>query len=109
MINNGFIYKYLLDLANKDDRGNVFSPSEFNRILEEANLSKYNIEYGKYQEDQDNTDAMAVFTVLDSPLTLTGGSTALPASYNHFINASYNDGTKDRQIDEVPTMEKNNR
>ncbi len=106
-MNNGFIYKYLLDLANKDARGNVITPTEINRIFPEVNIDKYNIEYSRYMTNQDSYDAMSPFLELNTSVALTTGSGSLPSDYSHYITSKHSGSTK--PLDEITVLERNNR
>lgn len=88
--------------AAKNQSGSPFSPDEFNIALPNAVQILFNKRYGLpeqyapgqeppmgWQKTQYVTDSEGTFLVVDYPLHLTNGMSALPANYVHKSSVKY--------------------
>lgn len=108
MIDNGFIFNFIKTITNKDDRGNAFSPKDFNLYLPKASLELYVTDYQKWESTQRVTDTLRRFISSD-PVTVTAGSGNLPDNYKHAISANLTENNNFREIDIVTKKEFNAR
>jgi len=104
MIDNGYIFDFIKTISNKDDRGNVFSPNDFNDYLPKANLELYIADYQKWELTQRITDTLRFFFESDT-ITFTSGAASIPTDYKHAISCRYDESGTDRNIDIVTKLE----
>lgn len=90
MILASYIYDTIQTLIRKDQKGNSFSITEFNRILPVVNLELYNFYTSHLEEGQDITEELKGFMTLKDPVTLTSGVGQLPA-YGRMLGVPYTD------------------
>lgn len=110
MISTASLYNLLLDTIRKDKRGKAVSVDEFNRMSEQVNQDLFSDYCAKFEEDIDNTDALAKFKTYNASigLALVGGEMvgALPSDYYRLIGKPRTIvGDVTRWVDVVTTLE----
>lgn len=85
---SSYIYDTIQVILRKDQKGNAFNISEFNKIAPVANFSLYNFYASKIEEDQDITEDLMGFMTLGEEISLTAGVGDLPA-YGRMLGKPY--------------------
>lgn len=103
------IYLFVQDLVNKNQNG-YLPPDEFNRLINQAQFSRFNELYGKpeqyagpnapfakmgYARTQELSEKLAPF-VVDDLIALVDGACAVPIDLEHAVSMSANDKTVKR-------------
>ena len=105
MTTNQSLYKSVLDILRKDERGEAVSVAEFNAILPVVSHEYFIQQYAKFQQTQKITDSLAPF-IKTATVTLTSGVGFLPVDYMHMIGSpTYLQTTTTRKIDVVSRLE----
>lgn len=105
MTTNQSLYKAVLDILRKDERGEAVSVAEFNAILPVVSHEYFIQQYAKFQQTQKITDSLAPF-IKTATVTLTSGVGFLPYDYMHLIGSpTYLQSTTTRKIDVVSRLE----
>ena len=84
MTTNQSLYKSVLDILRKDERGEAVSVAEFNALLPVVSHEYFAQQYQKFQQTQNITDSLAPF-ITTATVTLTAGAGSLPVDYLHLI------------------------
>jgi hypothetical protein len=85
---SSYVYDTIQTILRKDQKGNAFSISEFNRIAPIANFSLYNFYVANLEESQEVTEETKAFMTLNHEITLTSGVGSLPA-YGRMLGVPY--------------------
>lgn len=93
------VYLFVQDLINKNQNG-YLPPAEFNRLINQAQYSRFNELYGKpeqfaavnmpvakiaYARTQEISEKLSPF-IITSPLTFASGSVAVPSDLVHAVS-----------------------
>lgn len=85
MISCADVYNIVLDFVRKDRRGRSLDVDEFNRVAAFVNQKIWADNIKEFEDTANVTSAMAIFKVLNYPLTLVSGKSTLPSNYSRII------------------------
>lgn len=85
MISVEDVYNLLIDELRVDERGLSCGLDEYNRLIRVVNQEIYNDKVRKFEEDQDNIDALGSLKVHNYAIDLTTGVGTLPSDYARAI------------------------
>ena len=107
MISVSYLYDTIQTLIRKDQHGNSFNITEFNRIIKLVNYELYNTYASKVGESIENTEALKDFMRLEVSVTLTTGVGDLPSGYERMLGTPHSVGVVDTYspIDIVTSLE----
>lgn len=90
MIYVSSVYDTIQTLIRKDQKGNSFSITEFNRLIPIVNFELYNFYVANLEEGQEVTEELKAFMTLKATVSLTSGVGQLP-SYGRMLGVPYTD------------------
>lgn len=89
MIYSSYVYDTIQILIRKDQKGNSFNITEFNKVAKLVNYELYNSYSSRVEESSDITEALKSFMTMGEELTLTLGVEPLPATYERLLGKPY--------------------
>jgi len=89
MISVSYVYDTVQTIIRKDQKGNSFNISEFNRIIKLVNYELFNYYVSKLEVDKDTTEALKNFMNSEESISLTSGVGDLPADYKKLLGDPY--------------------
>ncbi len=102
------VYQTLLDITRKDARGLALNVEEFNSIAPIVNELLFAKYYSEFEENQENSETMSAFKVLNESVAVgAGGIASLPANYYKMVGQPHYidlDGIT-RYLDMVSSLE----
>jgi len=100
----------MLDVLRKDKRGRSVDVDEFNRLIVLVNQKIWNKVVKDFESNMSSTSDMAMFKILNEPITMTSGVGVLPADYSRIIgepraNEVIDTTTYTRRVDVISSIE----
>ncbi len=106
MISVSYVYDTIQTLIRKDQKGNSFNISEFNRVGKLINYELYNIYAPDIGESTEVNEALKDLKVMGAPIALTSGKGDLPDGYERIIGKPYTiSGSTFVAVDEITELE----
>jgi len=107
MISVSYVYDTIQTLIRKDQKGNSFSISEFNRLAKAVNYELYNFFADKVGESSKYREAVKNFITLQEAISLTSGVGDIPTDYGRLLGQPYLvSGSDVIPVDEMEETEK---
>ena len=106
MILVSYVYDTIQTLIRKDQKGNTFNLSEFNRVAKLINYELYNIFAPDIGKSTEVNEALKDLKIMGSAISLTTGAGNLPAGYERIIGKPYTiSGSTFAEVDEITELE----
>lgn len=96
-----YFYNLYVNIANKDNRGDVLSIDEFNNLVAQSNKDYQNELLKDYEESGEITDSLQVFITTDTTGLDGSSKLALPSDYAKYSYLIANNGVTDVVVDMV--------